>query len=136
MKNLTLGTIAKVVSGTYHGPERLLDREIEGACLDSRLVRREWLFFATPGEKTDGHNFLGQVYEKGALCTITQRDVEKADLPEGITLSDVAYIRVSDSFCAGNRFPLSSISRADCFHGIFTALHPVSSTICPSHAWR
>ncbi len=100
MKNLTLGTIAKVVSGTYHGPERLLDREIEGACLDSRLVRREWLFFATPGEKTDGHNFLGQVYEKGALCTITQRDVEKADLPEGIALSDVAYIRVSDSFCA------------------------------------
>ena len=100
MKNLSLGNIAKVVSGSYHGPKELLDRQIEGACLDSRLLQKDWLFFATPGEKTDGHNYLGQIYEKGALCAIVQREVEKSDLPEGIQLENIAYIRVADSFSA------------------------------------
>ena len=63
MKNLTLKNIAAAVSGTYHGPAENLEKEIDNACFDSRQIRPGGLFFATKGEKTNGHKFLPGVYE-------------------------------------------------------------------------
>ena len=103
MKNLTLQNIATAVSGTYHGPDALLEKEIEGACLDSRLVEKGWLFLATKGEKTNGHLYIPQVYEKGALCCITERELTKEDLPQGMEPDQAAYITVADSFAALRR---------------------------------
>ncbi|MCR5418029.1 MAG: UDP-N-acetylmuramoyl-tripeptide--D-alanyl-D-alanine ligase [Lachnospiraceae bacterium] len=100
MKDLTLKNIETAVSGRYHGPQALLEKTIDGACLDSRLVQKDWLFFATKGEKTNGHNFLKQIYEVGALCAITERELTSEDLPEGMKIEDAAYIQVSDSFAA------------------------------------
>ncbi|MCR4691837.1 MAG: UDP-N-acetylmuramoyl-tripeptide--D-alanyl-D-alanine ligase [Lachnospiraceae bacterium] len=100
MKNCTLRNITKAVSGTYFGPEENLDREIENACFDSRKIQKDGLFFATRGERTNGHAFLKDIYEKGALCAVTEREVTKEDLPEGMDVSEVSCIVVEDAFIA------------------------------------
>ena len=40
---------------------------MKGAVLDSRLVEEGFLFFATKGERVDGHSFIGSVCEKWDL---------------------------------------------------------------------
>lgn len=97
MKNMTLSNLSKVTGGCYIGPEDKKETEIKGAVLDSRLVEEGYLFFATKGERVDGHSFIKQVYEKGALCVISERELTDADIPEGM---ETCYIQVEDSFVA------------------------------------
>ena len=40
---------------------------------DSRIVRAGDVFVALSGERTDGHRYLSQAAESGALCLNTQR---------------------------------------------------------------
>src|ERR1700731_1821536 len=42
------------------------DRAVESIAYDSRRVQRDGLFVALRGEKSDGHDFFGQGFEKGA----------------------------------------------------------------------
>lgn len=94
MKNLTLKHIAKACNGTLYQAENHTE-EIMGAVLDSRLVKEGYLFFATKGEKVDGHSFIPSVYEKGAACVVTEKTPEELG-----TEFFGAYILVEDSFQA------------------------------------
>jgi UDP-N-acetylmuramoyl-tripeptide--D-alanyl-D-alanine ligase len=47
--------------------------EIRSSVIDSRLVEPGALFIAMPGERTDGHDFIGQAIEKGAVAVIAER---------------------------------------------------------------
>ncbi|MFP3939722.1 MAG: UDP-N-acetylmuramoyl-tripeptide--D-alanyl-D-alanine ligase [Thermoanaerobaculia bacterium] len=47
----------------------------DGAVLDSRKVAGGELFFALPGERTDGHRFVGAAFEAGAAAAVVERDV-------------------------------------------------------------
>lgn len=88
---MTLQNIAKACNGTLvceKGQEEIL---IKGAVLDSRLVEEGYLFFATKGEKVDGHSFIGQVAEKKAACVVCEKAPENVKIP---------YILVEDSFNA------------------------------------
>jgi UDP-N-acetylmuramoyl-L-alanyl-D-glutamate--2,6-diaminopimelate ligase len=49
------------------------DRSVESIAYDSRRVQRNGLFVALRGEKFDGHNFIGQVIEKGASVIVSER---------------------------------------------------------------
>jgi UDP-N-acetylmuramoyl-L-alanyl-D-glutamate--2,6-diaminopimelate ligase len=51
-----------------------LDRPVESIAYDSRRVQRNGLFVALRGEKTDGHEFIGQAIEKGASVIVTERE--------------------------------------------------------------
>src|ERR1044071_9034907 len=51
-----------------------LDRPVENIAYDSRRVQRNSLFAALRGEKTDGHQFIGQAIEKGASVIVTERE--------------------------------------------------------------
>src|SRR5437868_4041586 len=51
-----------------------LDRTVESIAYDSRRVQRNGLFVALPGEKTDGHDFIGQAIEKGASVIVARRE--------------------------------------------------------------
>ena len=106
MKGLTLRVIAKAVNGDYHGPQENLDKEITGACFDSRKLVKGGLFFATKGERTNGHKFLPQVYENGALCCVGERELEGEDLPEGMNKEQGSYMVVPDSFIAIRRLAM------------------------------
>lgn len=97
MRNMTLENLAKVTGGIYVGPKNRKSCCIKGAVLDSRIVEEGFLFFATKGERVDGHSFIKNVYEKGALCVISERALNSEDIPEQ---KDVCYIQVEDSFLA------------------------------------
>ena len=42
--------------------------------IDSRTIRSGELFFAVKGEKMDGHDFVQQALEKGAVAAVVRKD--------------------------------------------------------------
>jgi UDP-N-acetylmuramoyl-L-alanyl-D-glutamate--2,6-diaminopimelate ligase len=50
-----------------------VDRAVESIAYDSRRVQRDGLFVALRGEKSDGHDFIGQAIEKGAAVIVVER---------------------------------------------------------------
>ena len=91
MKNMTLENIAKACGGelVLHGVDE--KKEISGAVLDSRLVKKNYLFFATKGERADGHDFIGKAFELGAAAAVCER------IPKGVKGN---FIIVQDTFVA------------------------------------
>ncbi|XCP85741.1 UDP-N-acetylmuramoyl-tripeptide--D-alanyl-D-alanine ligase [Roseburia hominis] len=86
MKNMTLLNIVAACQGTYCGDNSLLDQEITGVAIDSRKAGAGFLFVPIKGARVDGHTFIPQVMEKGALATLSQEDLGETDYP---------YIRVA-----------------------------------------
>jgi UDP-N-acetylmuramoyl-tripeptide--D-alanyl-D-alanine ligase len=76
---------------------RRSDRPIRGGAVDSRLVRPGELFAALPGERTDGHRFLGAAVERGAAALLVARPPEPAVLE---ALRDVTVVQVPDVLVA------------------------------------
>lgn len=76
MKNLTLERIAKVCNGTYYGWDADKNKEISAITTDSRKAEPGSLFAAIKGERVDGHSFIPSVFEKGALCVISEQELE------------------------------------------------------------
>src|SRR6202048_335351 len=50
------------------------DRAVESIAYDSRRVQGNGLFVAMRGEKSDGHDFIGQAIEKGASVIVAERE--------------------------------------------------------------
>lgn len=88
MKHMTLQNIASACHGTYYGDRGLLTREISGIAIDSRKIEEGYLFVPIKGAKVDGHTFIPQVMEKGALITLSEEDLGDVPYP---------YIRVISS---------------------------------------
>ena len=61
--------IACAVSGDHIGP----DRFARDVVIDSREVREGSLFFALPGERTDGHRFVTDALRRGAAACVVSR---------------------------------------------------------------
>jgi UDP-N-acetylmuramoyl-tripeptide--D-alanyl-D-alanine ligase len=72
-------------------------RPIRGGAVDSRLVERDNLFVALPGERTDGHLFLTDAVAAGAAALVVSRQPDAAALD---TLGDVTVILVRDGLAA------------------------------------
>ena len=50
-----------------------LDQEVSGLTYDSRKARTGQVFFAIPGEKADGHDFIGAAVKHGATALVFSR---------------------------------------------------------------
>ena len=50
-----------------------LDQEVSGLTYDSRTASAGQVFFAIPGEKTDGHDFIGAAVKRGASTVVYSR---------------------------------------------------------------
>lgn len=74
MKNMTLAAICAAVNGTlYYADNTDLEKvTATQVIIDSRKIIPGGVFIATPGERVDGHSFIPQVFEKGALGVICQ----------------------------------------------------------------
>jgi UDP-N-acetylmuramoyl-L-alanyl-D-glutamate--2,6-diaminopimelate ligase len=64
-----------------------LDQKVNGLTYDSRRVREGLVFFAIPGEKVDGHDFIAEAVSRGAAAVVM---VQKG-APKGVT-----FVRVKD----------------------------------------
>lgn len=91
MKNLTLERIAMICDGVYFGSETDKGKEISSITTDSRKAEQGSLFAAIKGERVDGHSFIPSVFEKGALCVISEQEL---DMPAG------NYIKVDSTLDA------------------------------------
>ncbi len=49
------------------------DIPITGVCVDSRLAKPGDLFFALPGAKVDGHQFISEAFSKGAVAAVVKK---------------------------------------------------------------
>ena len=59
------------------------DIEIENVTADSRNVEKNTLFVCLTGGKVDGHEFVAEACEKGAVCIVSERELD-VDLPQFI----------------------------------------------------
>lgn len=79
MIELSLLEIASAVSGRLI-PKGVVDAEkllVSGSVeTDSRLVGSGSLFFARPGEVTDGHLFIASAIERGAVAAVVDHEVD------------------------------------------------------------
>ena len=91
MKNLTLRNLTEVCNGIWHGDDALLDREISAITTDSRKIEKDCLFVPIVGERVDAHRFIPDVMAKGALVTLSERELSDADYP---------YIQITSSLQA------------------------------------
>jgi UDP-N-acetylmuramoyl-tripeptide--D-alanyl-D-alanine ligase len=68
---LTLARIAEFISAAGDfAPEEMT----QGYSIDSRTVEPERLFFAVKGERLDGHDFVEQALENGAVAAVVRKD--------------------------------------------------------------
>ena len=91
MKNMTLFHIASACNGQLIGADACNKKEVSGVVMDSRQVNKDFLFIATFGERVDGHNYIEEVFDKGALAVVCEIP------PKG---SKGPYILVDNSFSA------------------------------------
>ena len=75
MKNMTLENIAKACNGEYIGDESLKSNIITGVEKDSRLIEDGFLYVPFAGARVDGHDFINQCFEKGAICSLRKRNL-------------------------------------------------------------
>lgn len=88
MKNMTLTQIAAVCNGQLIG-DPCTNQQVVGVVIDSRKVEQGYLFIATVGERVDGHSFISEVYDKGALAVVCEKAPVSSKGP---------YILVQNSF--------------------------------------
>lgn len=74
---LTLADVLEALTGVRHERASLI---ISEASVDSRQVIPAAMFVALPGERVDGHTFVGEAFRKGAHIALVERDLS-ADFP-------------------------------------------------------
>jgi len=78
MKNLTLENIALACEGKLiliNGDDA--EKEVSSVIIDSRKCVKDCAFVATKGERVDGHSFINQVWQNGALVVICEDEPEE-----------------------------------------------------------
>ncbi len=88
---MRLSQASRVLGAEHRGA----DVEFSAVGIDSRAVRRGELFVALKGERFDGHAFLGQVQQAGAVAALVDRTSE---LYEPIAASGLPLLMVEDTF--------------------------------------
>ena len=73
MKDMTLDAMAKACHGQLIGANTLQFLNAQGIVIDSRMVQEDYIFVAIKGERTDGHEYIEQVYADGALAVVSEQ---------------------------------------------------------------
>jgi UDP-N-acetylmuramoyl-tripeptide--D-alanyl-D-alanine ligase len=83
---LTLGKLIEAITGQEYSQ---LVVPITNVAIDSRQVQAGALFIALPGENVDGHDFVRDAFEAGAVAAIVDKDLDLA--------AEVIDLRTSES---------------------------------------
>ena len=111
MKNLTLENITQVTGGRYIGNEKELTRTISAIITDSRKTEAGCLFVPIVGERVDGHDYIEQVMEKGALCTLSERELKDVQYPYILIESSLQAVKdIAEFYLAELDIPVIGIT--------------------------
>lgn len=78
IKPLLLSGLTQSLSGQLYGD----DLAVQGISIDTRTLKPGDLFVAIEGPRFDGHAYLGQAREAGAVAAVTHRHVSDSGLPQ------------------------------------------------------
>ena len=73
----TFREIKRALGQSTAGP----DFDVTGLNIDSRFIAPGHVFVALKGTQTDGHKFVADAFEKGAVCAIVEQ-VQDVDIPQ------------------------------------------------------
>ncbi len=71
------------------------NQPVAGIAIDSREVKKGYLFIAQKGTQVDGHDYIDRAIDSGASCIVHSDDVEKQ--------AGIAYVQVKDTASATGR---------------------------------
>ncbi|MHC4575226.1 MAG: UDP-N-acetylmuramoyl-tripeptide--D-alanyl-D-alanine ligase [Planctomycetota bacterium] len=86
MKEFSIEALARIIGAE---PTKDLRGSFAGVGIDSRTTRPGDCFFAVPGRKFDGHDFVADAFAKGAVCAVVSDDAE----PHKFTGSNLLKVR-------------------------------------------
>src|SRR5207247_3133887 len=66
-----------------------LDQEVNGLTYDSRKVSVGDIFFAVPGEKADGHDFIAEAVRRNAAAVVFSREGNWPRATASVRVNDV-----------------------------------------------
>ncbi len=92
MKKLSIENLAKIVKAGHRTLGTSYD--VTYVSTDSRTAKPGDCFFAISGDNFDGHNFLADVFDKGAVCAVVSKNIPAGKFP------GKAILRVSDTIKA------------------------------------
>lgn len=84
---MNLNTIAALLAQNC-----ILDTEVTGVSIDSRDIKPGYLFFALQGERVDGHDFIQNAAENGAVAAIVQHFQDNITIPQFVVADPLASL--------------------------------------------
>ena len=83
-----------------------LDIEIKGIKMNSKEIKEGDLFIAIKGFSVDGHKYLENAIENGAIAIIIEEgfDLKTINLPENITVIQTKNSREALAICSANYY--------------------------------
>src|SRR5947208_1703889 len=76
MEAMRLAEAARAMDATWRGN----DQPFTGVCTDTRQGAAGALFFALRGENADGHIYVAQAFEAGAVAAVVEHEVSGGPL--------------------------------------------------------
>jgi len=76
-----------------------MEIEINGIAFDSREVKNGFLFIAVQGTQVDGHDYIDQAIQKGAIAVVCKYSPE---VPDGVALIKVDYPSMALGYISSN----------------------------------
>ncbi|MGI6021409.1 MAG: UDP-N-acetylmuramoyl-tripeptide--D-alanyl-D-alanine ligase [Lachnospiraceae bacterium] len=98
MKGLTPSAIAECCGGKLYCGDEIKNVEISGASADSRAIGCGYMFIPVKGNRVDGHDFIPQVFEKGAMITLTEKKDVREKYPCILVESTLEAIKAIAAF--------------------------------------
>lgn len=111
MKELTLENLTRVCNGKYYGNEEKKCLEITAVTTDSRKVEKGCLFVPIAGTRVDGHDFIPEVMQKGALVTLSEKLLENTDFPYILVDSTLQAVKdIAEFYLESLKIPVVGIT--------------------------
>jgi UDP-N-acetylmuramoyl-tripeptide--D-alanyl-D-alanine ligase len=102
-------TLADVLEALTHSRPEMKPVFITEAAIDSRQVIPGGLFVAVRGERVDGHDFITDVFQRGAIAALVEHEIDEPftvlDLRNGLPAED--FSRLQTPVCL---FVLNSVA--------------------------
>lgn len=81
MKNMSLVNIANACGAALVAKSDFYNKEISSITINSRNIEKDGLYVALKGARVDGHDFIPQAIEKGAMCVMSEDHLGDVDFP-------------------------------------------------------
>ena len=99
LSELLLGVEVKKVIGSFSS-------EVKGLSYDSRQVKKDFVFVAISGFRTDGHHYLLEAVKRGATALVVEKEIK--NFPQSVAVFQVKSSRRALALMSTNFYGLPS----------------------------